>query len=103
MLKEELVVDEIYKASNGNLFMWDGKDSSYYLGNGNTQFFVGSGSFSGGISNTKNSTLEEKHWLKECIHYKKFMSKHEALKTFNVKIDLKDIDSLISEFNDILC
>jgi hypothetical protein len=31
----------------------------------------------------RHATLEEKHWLDECIRLNKYISKEEALKTFN--------------------
>jgi hypothetical protein len=34
-------------------------------------------------SPNRHATSEEKHWLNECIRLNKYISKEEALKTFN--------------------
>lgn len=91
MNKEDLKIGEIYGYYNGAILKWKGNEASCYLGwdsnindlNQNTinNFSKTGGGFS--INDIKLATPEEKHWLNECIRLNEFVTKEEAMETFN--------------------
>lgn len=75
--KEDLITGEIYKHSNGNIFMWGERDARYYLGN-NCDEFIGYPTMNSGNFYEGNPANEfDKQWLLECIRLNKFISKDE--------------------------
>ncbi len=52
-------------------------------------------------SEIRKATTIECIWLEECIRQNKFVSKEEALALCESKIDLKELDSKLEEFNEL--
>jgi len=76
----ELVTGEIYKCSNGTFLKWGDKDSTNSINN-SRQYWNSPGVYNNKF-NFRNTTLEEKHWLNECIRLNKYISFDEAMKTY---------------------
>ena len=76
---------EIYKDSNGNIYMWDSysNDSSYYFGCNCSIFEKGRGNFKN--LNFTIPTNDEKSWLLYCININTFIEFSEFL-TLKTKI-----------------
>jgi hypothetical protein len=87
MNKNELKKGEIYTHSNGNIVRYDyltHKVCGVHIGEFQNEFVSNmqthDGSFT--ITQLREATPEEKHWLQYCISADKFVSKEEAMKTF---------------------
>lgn len=82
--KEDLIENEIYKASNESLtfIMKATKDLNDVINIPSYNEFMKSGNFNGRYLTFINATPEEKYWLNECIKLDKFTTFNEAMKTF---------------------
>lgn len=79
--KEDLVIDKIYRHKNGSIVKWNGINGGKHINIGKLTFNSwSSGNYPG--TDLFESSLEDAHWLKECIKQDKFITKEEAMETF---------------------
>jgi hypothetical protein len=105
---ENLKEGEIYYHDNGGygwVFRFTAYDKTHYKGKSCIATKDSSESFDNNrYSNPhegelRNSTPEEAHWLKECEKANKFISKEEALKSFN-NVENQILDQWLKETKD---
>lgn len=91
----ELIKGQIYKWHQSHIFMYNGiadKKSTYDVCKALYYLYGNSLHYQSDNFCSKNgvieATLEEQHWLEECIKHNKFIDYNDAMKTFNKTTNL---------------
>lgn len=106
MLYEDLVEGEIYFDNRGYIFKYGKRINkkigyAYYIDCNTNHYYKCHDSIHNGneVIGIQLATLQQKYWLNECIRLDRFITKEEALKTFN---NIKNEETTVKKIKEIL-